>query len=314
MNSSMRAVSSMAVAVMLCLVSAAALAQGLGEAPGVEVDPISFRGPDPSKRFKDIKIEQNLDAQVPLDLRFTDSQGNEVKLGDYFNQGKPVVLSLVYFECPMLCTQILNGKVSALDGMDGSLALGEDYTALTVSIDPGETPELAAEKKANYLDRYHGSGGPSGWHYLVGGQDAIEDLAQAVGYRYYYDPETDQFAHASGIMVLTPSGKISSYYLGIEYLPRNLKLALMDAADGMIGSLADQVILLCFAYDPSRGAYGFYILNAVRLGGGLILAALGIFWGLSFLQERRRRARGQGQSESPGVPDPAQREEPSHTA
>lgn len=262
-------------------------------APQPEFDPIAFRGPDPSDQFNEIFIDQKLNAQVPLGLEFRDEQGNAVKLGDYFGE-KPVVLALVYYECPMLCNQIMNGMVAGFDASANSLNIGEDYTVLTVSIDPGETPELVRMKKDNYLGQLHREGGESGWHFLTGSAEASETLAQSVGFRYFYDAEIDQYAHASGIMILTPEGKVSSYYLGIEYLPRNLQLAIMDAADGKIGSLVDQLILLCYQYDPTRGHYGFYVINAVRLGGFATVAAIAAFWLLNFLRSRMRKASASG--------------------
>ncbi len=269
----------------------------------VGLDPISFRPPDPVDQFEEIYIEQKLDAPVPLDLVFTDEEGKEVTLGSFFND-KPVVLSLVYYECPMLCTLILTGMVSGFDGSDNTLNIGEDYEVVTISVDPDETPEMAREKKAAYLKQYHRDGGAEGWHFLTGKEDAIEDLAQSVGFRYYYDKETDQFAHASGIMILTPGGRVSSYYLGIEYLPRNLKLAIMDAADGRIGSLVEQLILLCYAYDPAKGTYGFYVLNAVRLGGGLVVGAIVLFWTLAWAAGRRKKHRPPvaGKENHPEIP------------
>lgn len=253
--------------------------QDLGK---TEFDPISLRAPNPTDRFDDILIEQKLNSQVPLDLKFRDETGAEVKLGDYFGD-KPVVLSLVYYECPMLCNMILNAMVVAFDASENKLELGTDYTVISVSIDPEEKPELAAAKKANYLEAYHrGEGGAKGWHFLTGDQDQIEDLAMAVGYRYYYDSTTDQFAHASGIMIVTPEGKISSYYLGAEYFPKNLQLALMDAANGLTGPLVDQLKLLCYAYDPTKGSYGFYIMSLVQLGGTATVLAILVFWAVNY--------------------------------
>lgn len=249
-------------------------------------DPISFRAPNPTERFGEIRIEQKLNAQIPLDLEFKDESGNTVALREFFTD-KPVVLSLVYYECPMLCNLILNGMVVAFDARDNRLDIGKDYTVLSISIDPRETPELAGKKKANYLERYHREGGAEGWRWLTGDQDAIEDLATAVGYRYYYDATTNQYAHASGIIIATPEGRISSYYLGIEYLPRNLHLALVDAGQGKIGSLVDQLILLCFMYDPAKGTYGFYIMNAVRLAGAATVLAIVAFWVVSYAYGRR---------------------------
>lgn len=280
------------LAAVLLSLAAGASAQhtGRGSLPGVQVDPISFKGPDPTETYKEIYIDQKLDAQVPLDLEFNDENGNRVKLRDLV-QDKPVVLSLVYFACPMLCTRVLDGMVQVFDASDLGLKLGDDYTVITVSIDPRETAELAKEKKANYLKQYGGEGGEEGWHFLTGGEPEIEDLAEVVGFRYYYDQQTNQYAHAAGIMILTPDGKVSSYMLGLEYLPRNLRLALVAAGEGRTGSLADKLVLLCYAYDPAKGAYGFYIFYALRLMGVLVLAGIGSFWAWHFVSTRRRLRR-----------------------
>ncbi|MBP8131560.1 MAG: SCO family protein [Candidatus Hydrogenedentes bacterium] len=278
---------------------AAAQSAGRGQMPGVQVDPFSFKGPDPAETYQDIYIEQNLDAQTPLDLAFNDEQGRRVRLGDLIKD-RPVVLSLVYFECPMLCTRVLDGMVQAFDAGGLGLKLGRDYSAITVSIDPRETPELAAKKKANYLAQYGGDGGETGWHFLTGGEPEIEELAETVGFRYYYDESTKQYAHAAGIMILTPGGKVSSYMFGLEYLPRNLRLALVAAGEGRIGSLADKLTLLCYAYDPSKGAYGFYIMYALRLMGAAVVAALGLFWLLHYRGARREATR-----RAASGPDPA---------
>lgn len=273
------------VALALCLVPALFADAQRGSAPGVELDPISFRGPDPAKRFQDIRIEQKLEAQVPLNLQFTDDKGRTVTLQDYFGE-KPVVIGLVYYECPSLCNMVLNGMLSAFDGAANRLNLGEDYIALSVSIDPRETVEQAAAKKASYLEAFHREGGDEGWHFLTGDEENIETLANAVGYRYYYDETTDQWAHDSGIIIVTPSGVISSYYLGIEYLPRKLQFSLMDAADERIGSLMDQIVRLCFVYDPTQGAYGLSIMRTVRLAGAATMGAIALFWIAMFLRKR----------------------------
>lgn len=262
------------------------------------IDPISFRAPDPKDQYKEIYIEQKLDTQVPLGLEFVDESGKTVKLGDYFNRGKPVVLSLVYFECPMLCTEVLNGMVAGFDGKANTLSIGEDYDVISVSIDPTETPPLALEKKKNYLAGYHRPGGEAGWHFLTGKQEEIETLAQAVGFRYFYDAASDQYAHASGIMILTPTGKISTYYLGIEYLPGNLEISLDEAARSVIGSVKDQLVLLCYRYDPTTGTYGLLILNALRVGGFLTVAAIVAFWVVSYWVGRKRRL---AEAEAPGA-------------
>lgn len=284
-----RIAATMAIAMAL---AAGAVAQhtGRGAMPGVQVDPISFKGPDPADTYKEIYIDQKLDAQVSLGLEFNDEDGKRVKLRDLV-QDKPVVLALVYFACPMLCTRVLDGMVQAFDASDLGLKLGEEYTVITVSIDPRETPELAKEKKANYLKQYGAEGGEKGWHFLTGGEPEIEELAEAVGFRYYYDQQTNQYAHAAGIMILSPEGKVSSYLLGLEYLPRNLRLALVAAGEGRTGSLADKLVLLCYAYDPSKGAYGFYIFYALRLMGVLVLAGIAGFWLWHFVSTRRRARR-----------------------
>ncbi len=278
----------LAVALLLCVFTNGAQAQAGKTLPGAHVDPISFRAPNPADQFKDIFIEQKLDNQVSLDLKFNDEAGVPHTLREYI-QDKPVVLGLVYYECPNVCSVILNAMLVSFDAAAMNLKLGEDYVALAVSIDPTETPELAAEKKGNYAERYHRDGWDQGFRFLTStSEDDIRQLADAVGYRYFYDKETDQYAHASGIMVLTPDGKVSSYYLGTEYLPKKLQFAVMDAAKGVIGPLMDQIVMLCFQYDPTVGAYGFYIMNALRLVGGLVIFAIVIFWIVMWLQERKK--------------------------
>jgi protein SCO1/2 len=264
-----------------------AAAQAGKTMPGTHVDPMSFKGPNPADQFKDIYIEQKLNNQVNLDLKFRDETGVERSLREYIGD-KPVVLGMVYYECPNVCSVILNAMLVSFDAGALDLELGKDFVALAVSIDPGETSELAAEKKANYAERFHREGFDNGFRFLTGTEENIEPLADAVGYRYFYDKQTDQYAHASGIMVLTPDGKVSSYYLGTEYLPKKIQFALMDASDGIIGPLVDQLVLLCFQYDPTVGAYGFYIFNAVRLVGALTVGALVLFWIISWLQERKK--------------------------
>jgi len=273
-----------------CVVSSVAQAQAGKQAPGTTLDPISFRAPDPAVRFQDIKIEQKLEQYIPLDLAFTDETGAPVKLADYFGD-KPVVLGLVYYTCPSFCNVILQNMAIAFDGAANALQLGDDYIALAVSIDPRETPAVASEKKASVLKMYTRGGAEENFRFLTGTQENIEVLADAVGYRYYYDKETDQYAHAGGIMILTPKGQLSSYYLGTEYLPKKLQFALMDAAEGRIGPLMDQFVALCFAYDPSTGAYGFYIVNALRVVAGMTVLALGTFISVMLLRERAGRRR-----------------------
>ncbi len=228
-----------------------------------------------------VSIDQRLNEQVPLDLVFRDETGKEVRLGDYFSGNKPVILSLVFYECPMLCNQVLNGLVSGLRAVP--LSVGDDFNVVTVSFDPRETAELAARKKEIYMHQYKRAGASAGWHFLTGDEASIKQLTDAVGFRYTYDPAANQFAHASGIMILTPQGKISRYFYGIEYAPKDVRLSLVEASGGKIGSRADQLLLYCYHYDPSTGKYA-WVMNIYRLGG--ILTVLGMI-ALFFVLRRR---------------------------
>lgn len=231
-----------------------------------------------------IGIDQKLGNQLPLDLPFLDSDGNPVHLGDYFGD-KPLILSLVYFDCPMLCTQVINSLLRAMNVL--SFGAGTEFDVLTISIDPDETPELANAKKIEYLKNYRGREGSTGWHFLTGDQEQIQQLATAVGFRYEYDEPTDQYIHASGIMILTPDGKLARYFYGIDYPPRDLRWGLVEAADGAIGNPVDQLLLLCYSYDPMTGKYGLYIRNSLRIGGLATILAIGSFIVVMLRRERR---------------------------
>jgi protein SCO1/2 len=235
--------------------------------------------------LREVRFDQRLDEQVAPDLRFRDELGRSVRLGDYFGH-RPVILVLAYYRCPMLCTQVLNGLVRCL--LDVPLVMGTDFEVVTVSFDPRETPELAAAKKATYLERYGRPGAGSGWHFLTGDETPIKRLAEAVGFRYRYDAKNDQYAHASGIMVLTPKGRISRYFYDISYSPRDVRLGLVEASDNRVGSPVDQVLLFCFHYDPTEGKYGPVVMNFVRLGGVLVMLAVGSLFVLLWRQESRR--------------------------
>jgi protein SCO1/2 len=230
---------------------------------------------------REVGIDQRLNAQVPLDLPFRDEDGRPVRLGDYFGR-RPVVVALVYYECPMLCTQVLNGLISALGVL--SFDAGREFDVVAVSFDPKEGPGLASAKKRAYLERYGRQGAERGWHFLTGDEPSIARLTKAVGFRYAYDQAIDQYAHGAGIIVLTPHGVVSRYFYGIEYAPRDLRLGLVEASADRIGTAVDRVLLLCYHYDPSTGRYGFVALTLVRIGGALTLVALGAF----FWFERRR--------------------------
>ena len=247
---------------------AAAMVALLAAAPApadVPVVPDALRG---------IGIDQRLGESVPLDLTFRDEAGEMVRLGSYFG-ARPVVLALVYYECPMLCTLVLNGLVSSLKAL--SFDAGREFDVVAVSFDPDETPELAAAKKETYLDSYRRPNAAEGFHFLTGDEESIRRLAAAVGFRYRYDPASDEFAHAAGITVLTPSGVIARYFYGVEYAPRDLRLGLIEAADEKIGSHVDQLMLFCFRYDPATGRYSAAVLNLVRLGGILTVLAFAGF-------------------------------------
>jgi protein SCO1 len=228
-----------------------------------------------------VGIDQKLNAQVPLDATFYDEQGRSVRLGDYVTGTRPLILSLVFYECPMLCNQILNGLTGSLKAM--SLKIGQDYDVLTVSFDPREGAELARRKKETYVRSLNRPGAEQGWHFLTGDEANIRRLTEAVGFRYTYDEQTRQFAHASGIMVLTPQGKVSHYLYGVEYGGRDVRLALVEASAGKIGSPVDQLLLYCYHYDPSTGKFA-WVINVYRWGGALTVA--GMIGLLVFLRRR----------------------------
>lgn len=236
------------------------------------------------------RIEQKLDAPVPLELTFRDEQGQTTTLRAVC-RGRPVVLVLAWYRCPRLCSEVLNGLLEGLRGVE--YEIGNEFDVVTVSIDPDETPELAAAKKRAYIEQYGRPGAAQGWHFLTGEDPAIRRLAEAVGFRYFYDADRREYAHAAGVMILTPDGKVARYFYGIHYAARDLGYGLEDASAGRIGSPVTQPLrLLCFGYDPTHGRYTFLALRLVRIGGVLtvcgLAAALFLFW----LRERRRaRAR-----------------------
>jgi protein SCO1 len=232
-------------------------------------------GPSASVRppgLKNVGIEQNLNQQIPLDLTFRDETGKAVRLGDYLGK-KPVILSLVYYRCPMLCSELLVGLESTLKVL--KFDVGKEFDVLTVSFDPKDTPELATAKKAEILKRYKRAGAEQGWHFLTGPQESIDALTKAAGFQYQYDPKTDQFAHSTAIMILTPQGKIAQYYYGVEFPPKDLRLGLIQASENKIGTLADQVILYCYHYDPNTGKYSAIISRIIQLSGGLTILGIG---------------------------------------
>lgn len=224
--------------------------------------------------LRDVRIEQKLDQQLPLDLVFRDENGQEVTLGKYFGK-KPVMLSLVYYDCPMLCNQVLNAMVTSFRVLP--FEVGKEFDVVTISFDPREKPELAAAKKKVYVeympDRMEANA-QTGWHFLTGDPASIERITDAVGFRYHYDEETKQFAHASGIMIATPEGKLSRYFYGIDYPARDLRLGLIESSQSKIGSPVDQLLLYCYHYDPATGKYGAPIMRVMRIAGVLTLVGL----------------------------------------
>ncbi len=233
-----------------------------------------------------VGIDQRLNQQVPLDLIFRDEAGRPVPLSTFFH-GKPVLLALVYYECPMLCTQILNGVAGGLKAV--SFNPGQDFEVVSVSFDPKDTPEIAAAKKQSYVRRYGRPNTVNGWHFLTGDPASIRALTDAVGFHYKYDAATGQFAHASGIMILTPDGRLSRYFYGVEYAPRDLRLGLVEASANKIGSPVDQILLFCYHYDPSTGKYGAVAMNSIRAAGAGFVLIGGAALVLAFRRDGRKR-------------------------
>lgn len=256
---------------MLFVVSAVAVcAAGQAMTQGVLSPPANMRPPG----LKHVGIEQHLNDQIPPDLVFLDETGSEVHLQDYFGK-KPLILNLVYYQCPMLCGEVLSGLESALRVL--KFDVGKEFDVLTISFDPKETPQMAAAKKAEFLKRYSRPGAAEGWHFLTGPKASIDALTQVAGFQYEYDPKTGQFAHATAIMVLTPEGKIAQYYYGVEFAPKDLRLGLIQASQNKIGNVVDEVLLYCYHYDPDAGKYGPIISRVLKLAAGATILVLGTF-------------------------------------
>ena len=271
--------------VAVCLFTGISVASGQPGPPGPS-SPLYGARPETGSvstglptALRDVRIEQKLNQQLPLDLIFRDEKGQTVKLGNYFGQ-KPVVLALVYYDCPMLCTQVLNGMLESVRVLP--FQLGKEYDVVTISFDPRETPQLAESKKkiyAGYLPAKMQADANAGWHFLTGDPESIRQITDAVGFRYHYDESTKQFAHASGIMIATPQGKLSRYYYGISYSARDMRLGLIESSENKIGTTADELLLYCYHYDPAKGKYGAAVMNIVRAGGiATLLLIGGMFW------------------------------------
>ena len=275
----------------LLAVCLATLAWGQGMTQGIMSPPANVRPPG----LKNVGIEQHLNEQIPPGLTFRDEAGNVIRLGDYFGK-KPMILNLVYYQCPMLCGEVLSGLESALRVL--KFDVGKEFDVLTISFDPKETPEMAAEKKAQYLKRYGRPDAAQGWHFLTGPQSSIDALTKAAGFQYQYDPKSGQFAHTTAIMVLTPEGKIAQYYYGVEFAPKDLRMGLIQASENKIGTVVDQVLLYCYHYDPDTGKYGAIISRILQLAAGATVLILGTFLVVMFRMNptsvaRRQQVNGQ---------------------
>jgi protein SCO1/2 len=232
--------------------------------------------------LEQVGIDQHLNQQIPLDATFVDENGQTVQLRQYFGQ-KPVIITMVYYTCPMLCSQVLNGLSGSINGIVKFNA-GRDFNIVSVSFDPRDTAEAAMAEKKKFSQRYHRSGSDQGWHFLTGKKEQIDALASALGFRYAWDPEIQQYAHASAIMLLTPDGHIAQYYYGIEYSPRDLQLGIVEASHGKVGGVVDQVLLYCYHYDPRQGRYGAAVMNILRISA---LATVLVLGGFMFVMLRR---------------------------
>ncbi len=237
--------------------------------------------------LEEVGVTEHLDAKLPLELEFRDENGNWVELGSFFDGQRPVILTLNYYRCPMLCGLMLNGVADGLREM--SWTPGVEFEIVTISINPLETPELAMAKKQNYLRLVERPAAAGGWHFMTGREPEIERLAETLGFSYTYDPVSGEYAHAAAIFICTPDGRVARYLYGIEYPAKRLKLALLEAAEGTIGSTLDQLILYCYHYDPSSRRYSPVAMNIMRLGGGATALILGISLGVFWLREWRRK-------------------------
>jgi len=273
-----------------CLTAHAQFSQTQGNSPLYSSRPYEARAPSGlPKALADTGIDQRLNEQLPLDAVFKNENGETVKLGDYFGK-RPVVLSLVYYDCPMLCNQVLNGMVTNFRVL--AFKPGQEFEVVTVSFDNRETPALAAAKKKTYVEYLPAAkreSATAGWHFLTGDEANIKRLTEAIGFRYRFDSETNQFAHASAIYVATAQGKLARYFYGIEYAPRDLRLGLIEAAENKIGTPVDQLLLYCFHYDPTTGKYGAIVMRMVQIGGILTLMVIGAMFFVMFSVQRQRQ-------------------------
>jgi protein SCO1/2 len=272
------------VFVLTCLAPVASAQMTGAPTPGYRQAPGAPASTMPAP-LREIGFDQNLDQTLPLDTKFVDDEGQAVELGKYFGK-KPVVLVFVYYECPMLCTQVLSSLTSTLSTL--SIDAGKDFEVVLVSFDPRETPKQAAARKTEYLHRYKRPGAEQGWHFLTGTEPEIKRLTKAAGFRYTWDDATQQFAHPSGIIIVTPDGRPARYLFGIDYGPRDVRLAINEASEGKIGTLSDNLLLFCYHYDPMTGRYGLYIMSVLRVAGVATVLLIGTFIVVMTRREKNR--------------------------
>lgn len=252
-------------------------------------DPTQMTSNGLPEALQTIGIEQKLGDKLPMDAVFKDENGNAVRLGEYFTKGRPVIVAFVYYECPMLCNQVLNGLSGSLKGI--TLDAGKDFDVLAISFDARENdkPDLAKNKKAGYVERYGRAGGENGWHFLTGTAESIEAATKAAGFGFKWDEKSNQFAHAGAIMITTPDGRLARYMYGIDYAPKDLKLGIIESSENKVGSPVDQLLLYCYHYDPSTGKYGLAILSIIRIAAVAMLIGMGAM-ALVFWRKNKRKA------------------------
>lgn len=279
-----------AVTAAIALHATIAAAQMTGApTPGYPVVPGASAQSMPAP-LREIGFDQNIDKPLPLDATFADEAGRTLTLGSLYGH-RPVVLGFVYYNCPMLCTQVLNALTSTVSTL--SLDAGKDFDLVLISFDPSETPAQAAEKKAEYTHRYKRPGTEQGWHFLTGTQEQIQRVTKAAGFRYTWDAQTQQWAHPAGIIITTTDGRPARYLFGLDYGPRDVKLALMEASQGKVGTVVDSLVLFCYHYDPMAGRYGFYVMRALRVAGITTVLLIGTFIMVMVRRERSQHARTQ---------------------
>lgn len=284
----MNALTSRPLRIAMAAVLAVSLHAVGARAQTVVEDGVVTRLEPPPKRLEGLDVTEHLDTELPLGLAFADERGRAVTLADYVRGNKPLIFTLNYSDCPMLCSLQLNGLVNALRELDWTA--GEQFEIVTVSLNPLETPEQAARTEARYVGQYGRAAAAGGWHFLTGSKESIDALADALGIAYAYNEQRREYLHPAALAITTPNGRIARYLYGIEYAPKTLRLSLVESSEGKIGSSVDRVILYCFHYDQAEGRYAPVAMNIMRLGGGLTALGLGGFLGAFWFRQWRRKA------------------------